>query len=108
MDLEDLKFEQARRVNDARCIERLIHTEAFEHVYENLKDKKEILDLIIRSDRKGIDLWMSRQVKVDYSVMTLKELRIIGSRKGISYYNRLQKHVLLFEILELEHKKKMG
>jgi hypothetical protein len=96
--IESLKSAVHQQLLNLRCIDRTVNTAAFMSLYENSTDQESVRQLIANNDHLGLEKWISVQAEVEYSNMTVRQLRAVGKRFGIAYYNQLSKSTLLSEI----------
>lgn len=100
MDLQYLKNRHRRLTLKSRQIERIISSALFEDLW-GLATEKEQSQL--HADVEALDLEAIREwVLPDDACdrFTLRELRQLGSKHGVSYYSRMTKEQLVTELLE--------
>lgn len=105
--IEDLANEVHKRFLILRSIDRTIITPTFKTLFAKASesDKLKVQELINAIDGEGFESWIKRQAQAEYSAMTVRDLRKLGQRLGIPYYNQITRPQLLSEITKHESAK---
>lgn len=90
------------RVNDLRCLHRLITSQEFEELYDKATDvQREAVGTHIREEnRSEVERWIAllRRTTERLDDQPIRKLRTLASSLGIPGYHLLTKAELLFEI----------
>lgn len=82
------------KVNDARHMQYVINTPKFEARYTG---DTTIIDMIIDDvNRRAFDEWLNNGRTLEY--LTIRELKVLASKKRVTNYSRMDKCQLIKEI----------
>ena len=99
-ELQSLKRGVHDKINDLRCLERILEKPIFEEVFKNTPEQEKrrleryIKDLKIRKIR----LWVSENNNKDLEEMPVSKLRKLAAILSIPYYGILSKDLLISAI----------
>lgn len=99
--LGDIRQASHEKLLSVRVIDRIVGSDEFGEYYSQCSgpDKKAAEQLIISGDKSGLEAWMaSRRGELNYAALSIRELRPIGHKLGVRYYNQLSKSELLMGI----------
>jgi len=104
MGLFKLKEEVHNRILKLRSIEGMLLSLRFDRLWTDSSDtdKAKVTVLIKKTDKKGVQKWIKDHVSIDLGEMSILKLRDIGKRLRVPNYSRLDKALLLAEIMKLE------
>jgi hypothetical protein len=85
--LVEIRNKLSNKILDLRSVERMISSERFERVYENLEDedKDKLIPLLLSGNRIEVDGYLRKEIKKikDFDEMSLKELREEAKRQAV-------------------------
>ena len=99
-----LREEVHNRAMKSRTIENIILRPTFTRLWldSNEKEKKEVVDIVERGDRKELNRWIREHPSLNLGERPFRNLREIGRKIGIKNYSRLSKTELIAAIIKKE------
>lgn len=102
--LTDYILELGNEINKLRAFKHFLETEKFFDFFERYTNKEELYSLIINKNKKALEELFKKDSLEAYTIMSVRNLRILARRRRIPYWSTMTKSTLLSELIQYDQR----